>query len=343
MQRIKFLDGIRGVSILMVVVSHAASTILFPSNLSPIIKFFFDGNLGVRSFFVLSGFLITSILLNEENKKGNINLKNFYLKRTFRILPVYFLYILSIFIIDTTNGAFTVNTNSYIQAITFTTGLWLWGKGSWLLVHSWSLSIEEQFYLIWPLVMIFSKNRKQILILTFLSFPVIRLFAGYFKLLNTYNYSIFLQGDGIVAGCLLAFYYNDEKIQKYLKLKWIPIAFIIIYLIKVPFYFHSLVALTATCNNIIQSVLIAYIIATLLNQPKGFIYNFLNTSILIYIGRISFSLYIWQQLFLVPKGSHPQIAIFPYNIIMSIAIATVSYYLIELTFLRLRNKYIPEV
>src|SRR5205823_7501140 len=96
--RIPSLDGFRAVSIIMVVLHHATKTALFPPQLTAALKYAINGNLGVRIFFVISGLLITSLLLKEEDQRGKISLPLFYERRAARILPVYWTYILTVFV-----------------------------------------------------------------------------------------------------------------------------------------------------------------------------------------------------------------------------------------------------
>jgi len=110
-----------------------------------------DGKLGVRVFFVISGFLITSLLLKESEKRGKISLLAFYKRRALRILPVYYFYILAIAVV-TMMGFRGIASSTFASALTFTTELWgNWNSvQNWPLSHTWSLSIEEQFYFTWP-------------------------------------------------------------------------------------------------------------------------------------------------------------------------------------------------
>ena len=93
MKRIPSLDGFRAISIILVLICHSRFSQGFPSSLVDLAG---NGEIGVDVFFVISGFLITTLLLNEEVNEGNINLQSFYIRRAFRILPVFILYTLFI-------------------------------------------------------------------------------------------------------------------------------------------------------------------------------------------------------------------------------------------------------
>ena len=137
------LDGWRAVSIGLVLVQHSTMAAGFPPALTPWIKRFDLGSLGVQFFFVISGFLITWLLLQEQARHGRISLKHFYLRRALRILPVYFFYLFVL-------GCLTrYEQPGYLWAanLTFTTNYFWPPEGT---AHFWSLGVEEQFYLLWP-------------------------------------------------------------------------------------------------------------------------------------------------------------------------------------------------
>ena len=108
------------------------------------------GDLGVGFFFVISGYLITSLLVAEERNTGNVSLKAFYVRRVFRIMPAFYLYVVAIFIlgqaglVHANNGAF-IRSSAYLCDFS---GF----KCTWWLAHTWSLAVEEQFYILWPVL-----------------------------------------------------------------------------------------------------------------------------------------------------------------------------------------------
>ena len=107
------------------------------------------GNLGVSVFFVISGFLITLLLLKEECQYGDISLKNFYVRRACRILPAYFAFLLAMLIVWRLHFV-DLGWGQLVAAATFTWNYSPLASG-WTLAHCWSLAVEEQFYLLWPL------------------------------------------------------------------------------------------------------------------------------------------------------------------------------------------------
>jgi len=150
--RLPSLDGWRAVSIALVLGSHSTQTAHFPQQLDVVFKWMFDSDLGVRSFFLISGFLITWLIFLENDRSGQIDLKHFYVRRCLRILPVYLAYLGAIAGLQ----AFTPyaqSTTHWISYLTFTTNFLGAGAAGG---HLWSLAVEEQFYLIWPVaVMLF--------------------------------------------------------------------------------------------------------------------------------------------------------------------------------------------
>ena len=150
MARIPSLDGWRAIGVTLVLVSHMPFSAGFPEPYAYQLTEVFDGELGVRLFFVLSGFLITHLLLAEARASGGISLKRFYIRRALRILPIYVAYLLVLGVL-TALGLYHDALSSWIGALTFTRNMI--GQGRSATVQLWSLAVEEQFYLVWPLVL----------------------------------------------------------------------------------------------------------------------------------------------------------------------------------------------
>src|SRR6202021_1369361 len=157
--RIPSLDGLRAVAILLVISLHIIQrNITSLGNLKLGVPLFLlaSGD-GVGIFFVLSGFLITGLLLKEYDATGRINLINFYLRRTFRILPPLYTYLAFVIIFCAVIGyplhARTIDGSALFFLDYFP------GDGQWFTEHTWSLCIEEQFYLLWPVALIWALTR----------------------------------------------------------------------------------------------------------------------------------------------------------------------------------------
>ena len=343
--RIASLDGLRAVAILMVIFSHAAYTCHFPA-VAPHIFYFFNGELGVRIFFVISGFIITHLLLREENKGGEFSIKYFYVRRAIRILPVYFTFLLVVYLIDRWLMV-GIATNEFIAAASFTTG-W-WNDSTWLLGHTWSLSVEEQFYLLWPLLLFLIKSKRLrciATILLILFFPVMRTIVYLSTLRDRMPYLFITQGDAILMGCLLALflYYEGERAKKW----FISYVFLgriagVICIAALNMLSGQRMAgwVTVPLLVSVQSMVIAWMIASFIfNKDSG--YSFLNSKVLVFLGTISYSWYLWQQVFLFACGRFFKGITFefPGNLLCSFVIAVISYFLIEKTFLKLRNQWI---
>ncbi len=154
--RVPCLDGLRAVSILLVILSHVVENGFNGAwSLGPV---------GVTSFFVISGFLITLLLLRERRKTGNISIPGFYQRRALRILPAYAALMGGIFILQVT-GWYTIPGSSWIRALTYTSCFSLLSMAT-VLAHTWSLSVEEHFYLLWPVLFKYCRPRQAVVLLS---------------------------------------------------------------------------------------------------------------------------------------------------------------------------------
>lgn len=197
------LDGLRGLAILLVIIYHNFG----------FINYFFFGWLGVDLFFVLSGFLITAILLNTAGQPDF--LKNFYTRRFLRIFPLYYLaLLLFIYLIPALTHAFPADYYRDNQ-------LWMWTYlQNWLYIfkpagettglhHLWSLAVEEQFYLLWPLIILLLKKPGRLLIfisLVLLAVIGLRIWIwnSAFTNLAYFNLYTFSRIDGLCIGSMVA-------------------------------------------------------------------------------------------------------------------------------------------
>ncbi len=209
------LDFIRAMAILLVLAGHASEG--WPDG--PWVRFVnAAGGLGVESFFVLSGFLITGLLLREQEATGHIDLKRFYGRRAARLLPAFFAYLFLGTAILLVRGhavpwgaavSSVFYVINYYQAFT--------GAQTHFLSHCWSLAVEEQFYLIWPAVLVFLVSRRKNLA-TALTCAILAIWIYRWILVLGLHASDFYvyraletRGDHLAIGCLLSVLLRSER------------------------------------------------------------------------------------------------------------------------------------
>src|SRR5580704_19620989 len=193
MKRIPSLDGLRAVAISLVVVGHWVEL----RHHSDVAGAF--ANLGVRIFFVISGYLITTLLLTERSRTSTIGLREFYLRRAYRILPAAIVFMLPVFIIFRHQLSWF-----HILAATFYLANFDFFH-PWFLGHLWSLSVEEQFYLLWPGVLTkWYRHRVGILAGVVAFAPLYRIACHFLHLHGRADETFPAVADILAIGCLLA-------------------------------------------------------------------------------------------------------------------------------------------
>ena len=198
--KIPSLDGLRAFSILAVVLSHCCQ--ILASAHGWLGRFEPYGQFGVKVFFVISGFLITSLLIKEQDKTGTVSLSQFYIRRGFRIFPAAYA-----FILVTTLALHTrLSWGDVARALTYTTDFGSGGTAQhWPLFHLWSLSIEEQFYLIWPfLFLVLKRGKLAFLIGIIVISPIFRVLLYWIGFPDQIDHGFFAASDALASGSLLA-------------------------------------------------------------------------------------------------------------------------------------------
>lgn len=337
------LNGIRAISILLVIFSHLNLQFSAFENISKYLPIIIDGQLGVNIFFIISGFLITSLLIKEKNNSGKISLKAFYTRRTLRIFPAYYFLLFVYFLLDHYHYIFISNI-SWLTAITYTK-YFNW-QLDWYTGMAWSLSVEEHFYLIWPLIFLAGKKAQKIFaIFIILLIPLIRIYFYIHPHSWANPLTIFFRLDAIATGCLFALY--EQIIKNIFKKYWITIFYLSVILLLLLLFipqFNIRYNLHLGVFNIpfggsigtITNFLIAAIMMFSMYGQRGIWFKFLNSKILTQIGFWSYSLYLWQALFLIKTNYI--INQFPVNILFTFIAAIFSYYLIERPFLKFKSK-----
>ena len=357
LSRLPSLDGWRAASIAMVLGSHTTFVSGFPEKLRPFFYWGFDGNLGVRCFFLISGFLITWLMLREHDDSGRVNLWHFYARRALRILPVYFGFLLTVVLIERFTP-YDLSRIAWIGNLTFTRDF----VGSdFTTDHLWSLSVEEQFYFLWPgifVAFIMAANGK---VWRILAFPV--LLAPLSRALGrrpdlfivgpiTQGYSFFSYFDSLAIGCacavLLSRRWNlieswfKENRRAALAAGVILVASVHV-LNEISPKLLPLRVLMFSLGPTAQAFGMAILVLQSVVMPQWGIFRVLNWRWVRLIGVLSYSIYIWQQLFC----TKPQVfglgsvwwMSFPGWLVPVFVVSFISYYGFERPFLKLRAHF----
>lgn len=346
--RIPSLDGLRALSIAMVLFSHGAGTIPGASGSVVVdwLSYLLAGSRGVSIFFVISGFLITSLLVHEQLDTGSISIKHFYARRAFRIFPAFYVYWLVIAII-----VFLGHTQVTLREL-IASGCYFWNYNpktteTWFLGHTWSLSLEEQFYLLWPLVLKLAGIRwaRTIAVWVVLLSPVLRVATYFLWPSSRAQIGMMLQtrADGLMVGAWLALVWfsaqDREKIARIASSTLVPLA-VLAFFVADSFLgrFRGVYLLPVgyTLLNLSIGLLLAHVVL----RPETWLGRFLNHRVIAHIGVMSYSLYLWQQLFLTHRNT-TLLGLFPWNMLCVFLAAELSYRFVEKPFLRWRQRLVP--
>ena len=328
----------------------------FPSDLTFFEHWLFDGNLGVRFFFVISGFLITHLLLEEFNNTGTISLKRFYMRRSLRILPVYFSF-LTVMCLFQAFSSWHQPLMAWVGNLTFTSNytMSLVGAGAKRSTgHLWSLAVEEQFYLFWPIILRelgFNNTKRQYCFLGALVIiaPISRiitqegLFPEMFRALFQ-GFSFFNYCDSLSIGCISAIFFTTNKLILTRKQASLSSIFIGFALIMTPYICGRLnlfQSVLVPAGNFLQAIGFAILLIQSILFPEKF--KPLNSRFLTHIGVLSYSIYVWQQICWSDATrfsfSHFWFVSVSVCILTAYGISFLSYYGLEKPLVSLRNKF----
>lgn len=342
------LDGLRGIAIIGVLFFHAQ------------VPFFGGTYIGVDIFFVLSGFLITRILINEFDRVGDISLKNFYIRRILRLGPALIALLIVFWIMSfalLSKQAALHNTIEGLLSLVYFTN-WVRAFSIYptdYLSHTWSLAIEEQFYIFWPILLLtlLRVSKRRINIVFFASFiallswiiRILLLISG--ATINRIYYGLDTRIDGLMIGCVLGTILSSGLLREHqtktiLKalvfLAPISVGGIIIIAVFSRMVFPSMYLF----GFIILEILVGFLILDIVINPQSITGNFLNNQILRRIGKISYGVYLWHH----PIFRVIQSYGFNYFFVLALGstltfiIASISYIILEQPILTLKNKFI---
>lgn len=337
MRRLPGLDGIRALSIVLVLAGHA-----FPFSARWYVGEL--ANLGVRCFFVLSGFLITTLLLGEFQENGAIALGKFYARRTLRIFPAFYAFLLVLFLAERLALVPGIDASSWIHAFTYTMDYVGLKDRPWNLGHIWSLAVEEQFYLLWPTALALLRPRKGmwLAVAAILVVPIIRWSTWRFfpQYAGGIKWQFHTVCDALASGCLLAGVRHALWTRPAYR-RWLTSRAFIVVPIGVLLVNRIVVGRPQVNYLVGQTVMnlgIALCIDYVLRHHDGVVGRLLELRPVVFVGTLSYSIYLWQQLFFNPQ---PQawICRFPFNVLATLAAAWLSYTLIERPFLSLRHRF----
>ena len=338
--RIPSLDGLRAISIVLVLVAHCVARVPDGSSLHNALRAVAtNGTTGVSVFFVISGFLITTLLQREDKSTGRISLKDFYVRRVFRIIPAYVAFV-AVVALAAKAGWITVGARSFVRALTFTMDYEV--DRSWYLGHTWSLSVEEQFYLVWPLLMYFCRKRTLILIASgvIVLEPLIRM-STYFLDPSVRSIIIYMghtRADMISFGCLLALVFDTPFLDRFATrfARGLPalLAAGFLLLISPLLNFFLKGGYQFLVGYTLEGLAITVVLLYLVLHPERPVGRPFNSHWMTHIGVLSYSLYLWQELFL--GAERQSVARLAVGVGLALLAAEASYHLVEQPMLGLR-------
>lgn len=333
------LDGIRALAVLLVIANHFGFE-------------WINGALGVLIFFVLSGFLITWLMLKELDRTGTVSLRQFYRRRVLRIFPAFYCFWLCGVGIYLARGHY-LDWGQALSAFFYFSNYWmgLVPSDCMLFPHTWSLSIEEQFYLLWPALFLLARRRPRHLP-WYLGAAIVAVWIHrallhlVFNVRPEYIYRAFdTRLDHLAVGCLLAILVRrgslDRAARALTASSWLPV--LTLALLFAAQLGHKSLTFIYTVGYAFEPLLTAVFLLQLVWFSGRGGWALFEHPVTRYLGRISYPLYLWQQLTLYTSkrllAAQPVALQFVFALAITVAFASASYLIVEKPFLKLKSRF----
>jgi peptidoglycan/LPS O-acetylase OafA/YrhL len=343
--RIPSLDGLRAVAVLLVIFNHLG------------VPHAPEGR-GVLTFFVLSGFLITWTLLREYDRCGDLSIRDFYIRRGLRIFPAFYVFaLLHLAVTLLMQGKLSASAWADYATAFFYVGNYRHAISPHLhqyLGHTWALSIEEQFYLLWPwLLSLFQRDLRRlthILITIIVAADIYRIVLFFeFHVARTWmNFSFDTRLDHLLVGCLLAVMLKRGVWSQFWEFMtsriWISLVIFGSMVVSIALDAHYGLAYKYGVSFVIDPLLTAILLVQVIAFANTWAWGWLNWSVTRYVGRISYSMFLYQgvtnywavHIF----KDRSRFVVVGVALSLALLLGSISYYAIELSFLRLKAKFV---
>ena len=344
------LDGWRAVAIIAVMASHAGHSYSAPLGRDSFFDRIASGTHGVNLFFAISGLLITSRLLEEWDTAGHVSLKRFYTRRAFRILPPALLYLGCVALLGAL-GLLPVVWSEFVAAMLFFRNYLpaiLGPNGAGFFTsHYWSLGVEEHFYLFWPALLLLAGRKRAlpVAIVVAVLVAVWRHIEAWREIMlyNAIQPTYFARSDtridsimwGVVAALALSRPEVRALVERYLS-TIVILAFVALY--------GAIVYRYGTRPTFWEATIVPVIIVGTVLRPRSMLGRVLENPVMRWIGRLSYSLYLWEFFFVYYPGVPITLGVwqtFPVNLIAAVVCAAASYYLVERPLVRVGHRLAP--
>ena len=331
------LDGLRGFAILLVFFGHLG-----------IPTFDDGGGVGVTLFFVLSGFLITTILLEELDGTGQIRLRRFYARRALRLVP-------ALVVVVAVVAGYTVMTGteswSAVVSVLLYVGNWnrIVGADQFVLGtlgHTWSLAVEEQFYVVWPVVLIgltaVIRNRRRLLIAFVLLAVAVVVWRTYLWQTGVSLSRVYIatdtRADALLLGAATAVAFTLGMLRRP-RFAWVAIAAAALWAISVPpdsvaTALPAVRTFEVTASIVIAELAGVVLIARAVTAP----WSLLSGSVIRWFGKVSYGLYLWHLPIILIIGVETPLKFWT-AIGLSLGAAAISWRFVEGPALRLKARF----
>lgn len=322
------LDGVRAVAIVLVVAAHAMHAIVGVSTIV--------GTFGVSVFFVLSGYLITRTMLADERVHGRLRIGNFYRRRALRIFPAFYTFLAVLWGLTLIGYIPRLDKTTWLASAFYFRNLAGLGVQTG---HLWTLSLEEQFYLLWPALFVLTRRWR----LAFIGLVIVA--STVWRAIWLHDHS----GQLLMVIMPGGYYWRtDFRLDTFLiggafaiaDWKWVKTAPVSLAVPVLVLWVPSAIGISflAPVDTAGTAFMLALIIAWLVANPESRAARILSRRAAVILGILSYSIYLWQQLFLL-AFAHLTVWSFAGLAVVSCA----SYWLIERPFLRLRDRRRAEV
>jgi peptidoglycan/LPS O-acetylase OafA/YrhL len=332
-QHFDSLDGLRAISIAMVIWHHTA-----PQTVSRGLLHL--GSEGVTLFFAISGFLITTLLVREQDRYTRISLKAFFIRRSLRIVPLYFAvltgYIALVSLIEPNSVAGQAFFRNLIFFATYTSNLFVTLDSRTIFYFSWSLATEEQFYLVWPLILVFTRERRlaKVILFVLLALCILLQFLG--------NNSLSKIPISLIGGALLALTLHGASGFRLVSATLRPWGMqlgIILTLVST--------LLISPNNSTWVHLLCLALVAQCVVQENNIAARLLTWKPAVYVGSISYGMYLLHmlckhlalKLLGVIGISATSFLLFPTTFFVAALAGTLSFRYFESFFLRYKSRF----